>query len=85
MYLSTKIVTDLGWINKVRVNLSAVNERAASYQQSRPLKNEYQAAWLLRALTCIDLTTLGGDDTESNVSRLCYKVCISDYFLLRYK
>ncbi|GLV37806.1 Deoxyribose-phosphate aldolase [Carabus blaptoides fortunei] len=64
---------DLGWINKVNVNFSAVNEHAASFQQSRPLKDEYQAAWLLRALTCIDLTTLGGDDTDSNVSRLCYK------------
>lgn len=32
-----------------------------------------QAAWLLRAVTCIDLTTLAGDDTPSNVHRLCLK------------
>lgn len=41
---------------------------------SRQLKNDYRAAWLLRAVTCIDLTTLGGDDTPSNVARLCQKV-----------
>ena len=32
-----------------------------------------QAAWLLRAVTCIDLTTLSGDDTASNVNRLCLR------------
>ncbi|KAK4879226.1 hypothetical protein RN001_007372 [Aquatica leii] len=64
---------DLGWLNNVQINLSAINRRAANLQSSRPLKSEYQAAWLLKALTCIDLTTLGGDDTNSNVSRLCFK------------
>lgn len=39
----------------------------------KELENEYRAAWLLRAITCIDLTTLAGDDTNSNVSRLCFK------------
>jgi len=28
---------------------------------------------MLRAVTCIDLTTLSGDDTATNVSRLCFK------------
>ena len=33
----------------------------------------FQAAWQLRAITCIDLTTLAGDDTPANVARLCFK------------
>ena len=31
-------------------------------------------AWLLKTLTCIDLTTLSGDDTSGNVERLCAKI-----------
>jgi deoxyribose-phosphate aldolase len=64
---------DLGWLNSVRINLPAVNQRATVLQSRRSVKNEWQAAWLLRAVTCIDLTTLGGDDTRSNVARLCAK------------
>ncbi|KAJ8930703.1 hypothetical protein NQ314_016468 [Rhamnusium bicolor] len=64
---------DLGWINSVNVNLTAVNEFAKKLSTSRELKNEYRAAWLLKAVTCIDLTTLAGDDTHSNIARLCFK------------
>ncbi|KAJ8918421.1 hypothetical protein NQ315_008118 [Exocentrus adspersus] len=64
---------DLGWINSVNVNLSAVNELAKKLVTARELKGEYRAAWLLKAITFIDLTTLAGDDTRSNVSRLCFK------------
>jgi deoxyribose-phosphate aldolase len=58
----------------VHINLPAVNLRATALQSRRSVKKEWQAAWLLRAVTCIDLTTLGGDDTRSNVARLCTKV-----------
>src|SRR3954470_23352953 len=64
---------DFGWINEVRVNRSAVERRAATLGTRRTVKKEWQAAWLLRALTCIDLTTLAGDDTPGNVKRLCAK------------
>ncbi|KAJ8975703.1 hypothetical protein NQ317_006309 [Molorchus minor] len=64
---------DLGWINNVNVNLTAVNELAGKLATTCELKNEYRAAWILKAVTCIDLTTLAGDDTHSNVSRLCFK------------
>ena len=37
------------------------------------MKKEWQAAWLLRAITCMDLTTLSGDDTDERVRRLCAK------------
>lgn len=67
-------ISDLGWLNSVHINLPAVNLRAMVLQSRRSIKNEWQAAWLLRAITCIDLTTLGGDDTRSNVARLCAKV-----------
>jgi len=56
-----------------RVNRSAVERRAATIPTRRTVKREWQAAWLLRAITCLDLTTLAGDDTESNVRRLCAK------------
>ena len=64
---------DLGWVHSVRVNLPAVERRAATHKTRRSIKKEWQAAWLLRAVTCIDLTTLDGDDCASNVRRLCHK------------
>jgi deoxyribose-phosphate aldolase len=64
---------DLGWVNEVRVNRSAVERRAATLPGRRTVKKDWQAAWLLRAITLIDLTTLAGDDTPGNVQRLCAK------------
>ena len=57
----------------IQVNLSAVDRRAATLVTRRSVKTEYQAAWLVKALTCIDLTTLAGDDTPARVQRLCAK------------
>jgi deoxyribose-phosphate aldolase len=57
----------------IRVNLSAVERRAATLVTRRTVKKEWQAAWLVKALQCIDLTTLSGDDTEGRVRRLCAK------------
>lgn len=64
---------DLGPVLAQRVNRSAVERRAASLPGRRTVKKEWQAAWLLRAVTLIDLTTLSGDDTRGNVLRLCAK------------
>jgi len=64
---------DLGWVRDVRVNRSAVERRAATMVARRTVKREWQAAWLLRAITTIDLTTLAGDDTPDTVRRLCAK------------
>ncbi len=64
---------DLEWINNVQVNLSAVERRTATLIKRRSVKKEYQAAWLLKAITLIDLTTLSGDDTYGKVDRLCEK------------
>src|SRR3954464_9954906 len=64
---------DLGWVNSVRVNRSAVERRAVTLGTRRTVKKTWQAGWLLRAITCIDLTTLAGDDTPGNVVRLCAK------------
>lgn len=63
----------MGWLHSVVINEDAVKSYANNLVSSRELVNEYRAAWLLRAITCIDLTTLAGDDTNSNVSRLCFK------------
>jgi deoxyribose-phosphate aldolase len=57
----------------IRVNRSAVERRAATIPTRRTVKKAYQAAWLLRAITCLDLTTLSGDDTPGTVERLCAK------------
>ena len=62
-----------GLINEIRVNRSAVERRAATVGRRRSLKKDHQAAWLLKAVTCIDLTTLAGDDTPGKVRRLCEK------------
>src|SRR5438105_8446077 len=62
---------DLEVVRALRVNRSAVERRAATIPTRRTVKKEWQAAWLLRAITCMDLTTLQGDDTPGNVLRLC--------------
>src|SRR3954471_2879020 len=64
---------DLEWVEAVRINRSAVERRAATLRTRRTVKKEWQAGWLLRAITLIDLTTLAGDDTAGNVKRLCAK------------
>jgi deoxyribose-phosphate aldolase len=67
------IPLDLQWVQNVRVNTSAVERRAQSQVARRTVKKEWQAAWLLRAISCMDLTTLSGDDTDERVRRLCAK------------
>jgi len=64
---------ELDWVREVRVNLSAVERRAATLGTRRSVKKAWQAAWLLKAVTLIDLTTLSGDDTPGRVRRLCAK------------
>src|SRR6202789_1326502 len=67
------IPLNLDWVRDVRVNTSAVERRAQSQVARRTVKKDWQAAWLLRAITCMDLTTLSGDDTDERVRRLCAK------------
>ena len=67
------IPLNLDWVKQVRVNTSAVERRAQSHVARRTVKKDWQAAWLLRAVSCMDLTTLSGDDTEERVRRLCAK------------
>lgn len=64
---------DIKWIKNIQVNLSAVERRTNSLVKRRSVKKEYQVAWLLKAITLIDLTTLSGDDTYGKVERLCEK------------
>jgi deoxyribose-phosphate aldolase len=63
----------LEWFENAQVNTSAAERRAATLATRRSVKKEYQAAWLVKALQCIDLTTLAGDDTAGRVQRLCAK------------
>jgi len=64
---------DLDWVARVQANTSAIERRAASLPGRRTVKKAYQAAWLAKAITMIDLTTLAGDDTPGRVRRLCAK------------
>jgi len=64
---------DLDWVAGAHVNKSAVERRVETLPKRRTVKKDWQAAWLLRAVTCIDLTTLAGDDTPGRVKRLCAK------------
>jgi deoxyribose-phosphate aldolase len=64
---------DLDIVRAIRVNRSAVERRAATIPTRRTVKKQWQAGWLLRAITLMDLTTLSGDDTPGNVQRLCAK------------
>jgi deoxyribose-phosphate aldolase len=67
------IPLNLDWVRQARVNTSAVERRAQTHVARRAVKKEWQAAWLLRAVSCMDLTTLSGDDTDERVRRLCAK------------
>lgn len=67
------IPLDLAWLREVRANRSAIERRAATFGTRRSVKKEWQAAWLLKAVTLMDLTTLSGDDTPGRVRRLCAK------------
>lgn len=64
---------DLDWVASVQANTSAIERRAKTLPGRRTVKKDFQAAWLARAITCIDLTTLAGDDTAGRVRRLCAK------------
>ncbi|HBZ45364.1 MAG TPA: deoxyribose-phosphate aldolase [Maritimibacter sp.] len=64
---------DMDWVRAVQANTSAIERRAGTIAARRSVKKDYQAAWLLKAITMIDLTTLAGDDTENRVRRLCAK------------
>jgi len=64
---------NLDWVEAVRVNRSAAERRIATLAGRRTVKKEWQAAWLLKAIACMDLTTLSGDDTHGRVQRLCAK------------
>ena len=67
------ILLDLDWVDTVQVNRSAVERRCSSLTKRRSIKKEWQAAWLLKAIRCMDLTTLSSDDTPDRVRRLCSK------------
>ena len=67
------IPLDPDWVDAVRVNRSAVERRCATLVKRRSIKKDWQAAWLLKAVRCMDLTTLSSDDTPDRVRRLCAK------------
>ena len=67
----TPLQTD--WFDHIAVNTQAAERRAATLTTRRTVKKEWQAAWLVNAIRCIDLTTLSGDDTPDRVARLCAK------------
>ena len=64
---------DVKWIDDIKINLSAVERRTISLTKRRTVKKDYQVAWLLKAITLLDLTTLEGSDTSGKVEKLCIK------------
>jgi len=70
---NTPMPLDLNWVQSIQVNEAAIAKRCATYHNRRNADKEWQAAWLLKAIQCIDLTTLAGDDTVGRVRRLCAK------------
>ncbi len=64
---------DLDVIDRIRVNRSALERRANGVAARRVVRREWRSAWLLKAITLMDLTTLNSDDTPGRVARLCAK------------
>jgi deoxyribose-phosphate aldolase len=73
MSANRRMPLNLDWVEEIRVNTSAVERRATTIPARRSVKKAWQAAWLLRAIACMDLTTLSGDDSAERVRRLCAK------------
>lgn len=71
--LNPGMALDMNWVMSVKVNRSAAQRRVATLTKRRSIKKEWQAAWLLKAITMMDLTTLDGSDTPGRVARLCAK------------
>ena len=67
------IALNLDWIDSVQMNRSAIERRCSTMTKRRSIKKDWQAAWLLKSISCIDLTTLSSDDTHERVRRLCAK------------
>ena len=67
------IALNFDWIESVQMNRSAIERRCSSMTKRRSIKKDWQAAWLLKSLSCIDLTSLSSDDTPERVRRLCAK------------
>ena len=70
---NTGIDLDLDWVSSIQANTSAIERRATTIASRRSIKKQHQAAWLIQAVRCMDLTTLSGDDTIGRVKRLCAK------------
>ncbi len=70
---NTGVSLQTDWFDGIHINTPAAERRAATLTTRRTVKKEWQAAWLVNAIRCIDLTTLSGDDTEDRVARLCAK------------
>lgn len=70
---NTGVDLDLDWVSSIQANTSAIERRASSIGSRRSIKKQHQAAWLLQAVKCMDLTTLSGDDTTGRIRRLCAK------------
>ncbi len=64
---------DRSWIDDIRVNRSGVERRIETLKARRTVKKTWQAGWLLKAVSCMDLTSLAGDDTPGRIKRLCAK------------
>ena len=67
------ISLNLDWLESVQMNRSALERRCETLTKRRSIKKKWQAAWLLKSLHCMDLTTLSSDDTPDRVRRLCAK------------
>jgi deoxyribose-phosphate aldolase len=70
---NTGVALALDAVLTPQVNASAATRRSESLKARRSVKKAYQAAWHVKAISCIDLTTLAGDDTPGRVKRLCAK------------
>jgi deoxyribose-phosphate aldolase len=71
--MNSGVPVNLDWVDRIRINTSAVERRVATLPARRTVKKDWQVAWLLKAISCMDLTTLAGDDSDERVRRLCAK------------
>ena len=70
---NTGTALNLDWLDSIYINPNAVERRTSIFPEQRTIEKKYQINWLLKAISCIDLTTLSGDDTPDHVKRLCAK------------
>jgi len=73
--VNSPVAFDSTWFENGSVDLKGLEAGVEYYSSFKVNRLDNRVAWALKAMTLTDLTTLSGDDAQSNVERLCVRAC----------